>query len=131
MKRNIILKASIVLNVFLIFFVVVQNNRIKSPKKESDLNIEFAKNDSIISIEKTNPQKEGFIPNKETAIKIAEAIWLPIYGKKVLEEKPFKANLLDSNVWLVSGSLHAQFGGVVCLKIQKNDGKVLKVYHTK
>src|SRR5437868_14847527 len=26
--------------------------------------------------------KDGFVPNQETAIKIAEAIWLPVYGDK-------------------------------------------------
>ena len=27
--------------------------------------------------------KEGFVPDKNTAIKIAEAVWFPIYGESI------------------------------------------------
>jgi hypothetical protein len=79
--------------------------------------------------------KEGFVPNDSTAIKIAEAVWLPIYGKDVLEEKPYKARL-KKGVWIVEGSiatdtLHITMGGVAYIEIQKSDGKILKVLHDK
>lgn len=32
--------------------------------------------------------KDGLVPNAETAIKIAEAVWLPIYGDGVFKKKP-------------------------------------------
>ena len=33
---------------------------------------------------------DGYVPDAKTAIRIAEAVWLPIYGKKVLDdEKPY------------------------------------------
>lgn len=41
--------------------------------------------------------REGYVPNKETAIKIAEAIWLPIYGNKIYNSKPFRAKTSEWN----------------------------------
>ena len=78
-----------------------------------------------------NPVKDGYVPNKETAIKIAEALWLPVYGDKIYNSKPFVADLRDGKVWIVQGTLHAQKGGVPYIEIQKSDSKVLKMYHGK
>jgi hypothetical protein len=46
---------------------------------------------------------EGFVSDEETAVKIAEAVWLPIYGRSVLRQKPYKATLTDDNIWFVTG----------------------------
>ena|GEM_PF-826756 len=73
--------------------------------------------------------KEGFVPNEETAIRIAEAVWLPIYGKSIYEERPFKAELANG-VWYVTGSLpEGWLGGVAEAEINKVDGKILRVSH--
>jgi hypothetical protein len=72
----------------------------------------------------------GFVPDEETAIKIAEAIWYPIYGDEIYDEKPFKAELKDS-IWIVQGTLNYDFGGVAYIEIQKSDCKILKVKHGK
>ncbi len=72
----------------------------------------------------------GFVPDEKTAIKIAEAIWYPIYGNEIFEEKPFKAELKDS-VWIVRGTLNYDVGGVAYIEIQKRDCKILKVTHGK
>jgi hypothetical protein len=74
--------------------------------------------------------KDGFVPNEETAIKIAEAIWLPIYGDKINNNKPFKATLKDS-IWVIEGTLYSNKGGVPYLNLRKSDCKILKVIHTK
>ncbi len=76
--------------------------------------------------------KEGFVPNEITAIKIAEAVWLPIYGEKVYQNRPYNAKL-EKGVWIIEGSLPADFtqGGVPYIEIQKKDGKIIKVYHSK
>ena len=72
-----------------------------------------------------------FVPNEETAIKIAEAIWLPIYGEKIYQKKPFKAEL-ENEVWIVKGSLPLGMkGGVPYIEIQKKDCKILQVTHGK
>ncbi len=78
-----------------------------------------------------DPEKDGYVPNAETAIKVAEAIWLPIYGDKIYNSKPFKATLRDNEVWVIEGTLHTQKGGVPYAEIQKKDCRVLKVIHTK
>ena len=37
------------------------------------------------------PSKNGYVPNAETAVKIAEAVLIPIYGEKqVVAERPLK-----------------------------------------
>lgn len=76
--------------------------------------------------------KEGFVPNEETAIRIAEAIWIPIYGKaKIESEKPFTATL-SNGVWTVSGTLPKGYvGGVAIADISKESGCILRVIHEK
>lgn len=78
----------------------------------------------------SNPSKDGYIPNEETAIKVAEAIWMPIYGEKdILEHRPYNAKLKDGKVWIVSGTIYTRKGGSPFAFIQKSDGKILDVYH--
>jgi len=74
-----------------------------------------------------------YVPNKETAVKIAEAIWLPIYGVEIYDYKPFVAKLKANNVWVVEGTLRKEYnaGGVPYIEIQKRDCKILKVTHGK
>jgi hypothetical protein len=73
----------------------------------------------------------GYVPDENTAIKIAEAIWLPLYGKEIYDEEPFKAELRDSLIWIVQGNLKTTRGGVAYIEIQKSDCKILKVGHGK
>ncbi|GIL24545.1 MAG: hypothetical protein BroJett042_30580 [Bacteroidota bacterium] len=75
-------------------------------------------------------ERDGLVYNEECAIKIAEAIWLPLYGSIIYSSEPFKATLMDS-VWVVEGTVHAQFGGAPFIKINKKDGKILSVAHYK
>lgn len=81
--------------------------------------------------------KDGFVPDKETAIRIAEAVWIPIYGEdQINNEKPFKATLRNG-VWLVEGSLpegpenSIVAGGVAVAEIAKKDGHIIRVSHGK
>lgn len=76
-------------------------------------------------------QNKDFVPDEATAIKIAEAIWLPIYGDKIYNDKPFVAKLSNQKVWIVEGTLHEAKGGVPHIEIQKKDCKIIKVYHEK
>jgi NTF2 fold immunity protein len=49
--------------------------------------------------------KDGFVPDAETAIKIATAVWARIYSPRELEqERPFCA-YLKNGVWTVEGTL--------------------------
>lgn len=73
-----------------------------------------------------------YVPNQETAVKIAEAIWLPIYGEKVLSFKPYKAVLKDNTVWIVEGTLpKGMKGGTPYIEINKEDCRIIKVTHGK
>jgi hypothetical protein len=75
--------------------------------------------------------KSGFVPNKTTAIKIAEAIWLPIYGERIYRKKLYTVKL-ENGIWIIEGTLPPNSkGGVPYIEIQKTDGKVLKVMHGK
>jgi len=75
----------------------------------------------------------GYVPDEETAIRIAIAVWTPIYGKERIEsEKPYKAVLRDG-IWYVSGSLPEGWtkGGVAEAEISKDDGRIVRISHGK
>ena len=75
---------------------------------------------------------DGFVPDKTAALKIAEAMWIPIYGDKVLKQKPYRCSLVGDSVWVVEGTLKAGFvGGTAYIEISKKDCKILKVTHGK
>lgn len=75
--------------------------------------------------------EEGYVQDSETAIKIAEAVWLDIYGETIYDEKPFDA-VLENDVWTVSGTLPIfALGGTAVIKISKQDGRILEVHHGK
>ena len=73
----------------------------------------------------------GYVPDEKTAVSIAEAVWLPIYGDRIYGSKPFKARLHDG-VWFVEGTLPKNWiGGVPEAEISKQDGRILRVSHGK
>jgi NTF2 fold immunity protein len=73
---------------------------------------------------------KGYVPDAATAIKIAEAVWIPIYGKETLkDERPFTAQLVDG-VWIVQGTMpKGMNGGTAYAEISKETGCILKVTH--
>ena len=76
-------------------------------------------------------QRRGMVPDKETAIKIAESIWYPIYGSHIYSELPFIAELEGDTVWVVQGSLpKGKIGGCAMIRIRKSDAAVLYVIHS-
>jgi hypothetical protein len=85
--------------------------------------------------------KEGFVPDSATAVKIAEAVLIPVYGKKKIEsERPFKATL-ENGVWTIDGTLRCPdgkggvttmcVGGTAEVKLSKTDGHILNMIHYK
>jgi hypothetical protein len=75
---------------------------------------------------------KGYVPEAATAIRIAEAVWIPIYGEETLkDEKPFKAHLVNG-VWIVRGTLpEGMLGGTAYAEISKETGQILNVTHFK
>jgi hypothetical protein len=82
--------------------------------------------------ERTYMPPAGYVPDAATAIKIAVAVWEPIYGRKQIQgQKPFRATLRDG-VWTITGSLPPNVaGGVAEADISKRDGRVLRMIHGK
>jgi hypothetical protein len=82
----------------------------------------------------TSKPHEGYVPNAETAIRIAIAVWEPIYGKEqITNQKPYSATL-NGGVWTVEGTLHGgkyMVGGVAVAEISKEDGKIIRISHGK
>ncbi len=76
--------------------------------------------------------KEGYVPDAETEIAIAVAVWNPIYGKEhIAKEKPYTA-ILSKGIWTVMGSLPKGVrGGTAIAEISKDDGRILRVIHEK
>ena len=77
--------------------------------------------------------KDGFIPSAEIAVQVAERILKHIYGKEQIEQqKPFLVNL-ENNIWIIEGywGNDCADGGNVYMELSKEDGRVLKVVHTK
>ena len=74
----------------------------------------------------------GYVPDAATAIRIAVAVWEPIYGKeKIASQQPYIASL-KGDVWTVVGTFHCKghcVGGVASAEISKRNGTILRVIH--
>ena len=77
------------------------------------------------------PEK-GFVPDAQTAIKIAEAVFIPIYGEEnIKNERPFRATL-KNGIWIVTGTLPGEtLGGSAVASIAKDTGRIIGVGHYK
>jgi hypothetical protein len=65
--------------------------------------------------------KAGFVPDVVTAVSIAEAVLIPVYGRDVVaSERPFKA-VLKGGVWVVTGTVPCEGppGGPPALEVQQ------------
>lgn len=88
---------------------------------------------SETAIVQNHKPSQGYVPDAATAIKIAVAVWEPVYGhEQISQQKPYKA-ILVNGIWTVEGTLpeHYDLGGVASAEIAKDDGRVLKVSHGK
>jgi hypothetical protein len=96
---------------------------------------------AALAIGQGHKPREGYVPDSSTAVKIAEAVLLPVYGKKQIDsEQPFTAQL-KNDVWTVSGTLRCPDGkggvttqcdgGVAVVQISKVDAHVISMTHYK
>lgn len=100
----------------------------------------FTTNLTVASDDKLDQRKsmysfipeQGFVSDETTAMTIAEAILVPIYGKDVIErQKPFVVSL-SGNVWTITGSLPKDIlGGVFFIQISRQDARVITLTHGK
>jgi hypothetical protein len=72
------------------------------------------------------------IPDKETAVAVAEPILFKIYGKEqIVGEKPYQVVLVEG-YWVVSGTLpKGWLGGVFSIALSAETGKVIILTHGK
>ena len=96
---------------------------------------------SVFARAQSYAPKDGFVPDPKTAVKIAEAVLIPVYGEKQIQsERPFKA-VLENGVWTVDGTLRCSDGkggvttmcdgGTAEVKLSKTDGRILNMIHYK
>jgi hypothetical protein len=80
---------------------------------------------------KSDAPANGFVPDEQTAVRIAEALSVALYGAQQTEDqKPFRARL-SNGVWTVVGTLSPAgiYGGAATFQISKEDGQVLFAVH--
>ena len=71
----------------------------------------------------------GVVADKETAIRIAEAILSPVYGEEAIrEQRPYQVTLKDGK-WTVDGTVAppGHVGGRFRIIILQSDGRVLEI----
>jgi hypothetical protein len=86
-----------------------------------------------IVLSRSYAPKDGYVPDASTAIAIADAVTVPIYGRSTVDqEKPLRAELKDGR-WLVIGTDHratAGGGGTVEVLIDQMTAKILYLNHS-
>jgi hypothetical protein len=84
--------------------------------------------------------KKGYVPDSTTALRVAEAVLVPVYGQtKIESQRPFTA-ILEDDVWTVSGTLYcaqsriprelvrlSNCRGLLEVRISKSDGHILSM----
>lgn len=94
-----------------------------------DQAVEYARR--VISHEKSVVPVSGYVSDSDTAIAIAKAVLIPIYGKNIgSAETPWKAGL-ENGVWTVVGTFNGKgAGGEAMVQIDKKTGAIKFVGHT-
>ena len=74
----------------------------------------------------------GFVPDSATAVRIAVAVWIPIYGDSLIMSEQPSVAMLNGGVWTVTGTPPRPYtqGGVAIARIAKRDGRILFVKHS-
>ena len=73
--------------------------------------------------------RNGYVSNEETAAKIAEAVWLSIYGERIYNQRPYNVNLFKDSIWIVNGYVPlGTHGENAYIEIRKKDGRILRVF---
>lgn len=89
---------------------------------------------SMVAFAATRPNLpvSGVVPDEQTAVNIAHAIFQPVFGITEVEKwQPYHAQLDRRGFWTVYGTLpRGTKGGTPMLKISRRDGRVLEVWHS-
>ncbi len=73
--------------------------------------------------------------DETSAVKIAEVIFVKVYGAKVLSQKPWKAKLeKDDTIFHIEGTFNLPkdtYGGVAEIWIKRSNAEVVSIMHGK
>jgi len=95
-----------------------------------------------VGLGQQHSRPDGYVPDEATAVKIAEAVLVPVYGEQQIgSERPFHARR-DGDTWTVSGTLRCPDGkggtttrfcdgGVAEVRISATDAHILSMKHGK
>ena len=84
-----------------------------------------------LSLKTIDLKRYPICSSPDMAAKMAEMVFLKVYGKKVLKERPWHITDMGDS-YIVTGSLEEGFiGGVAQLKILKENGAVILYLHGK
>ena len=99
----------------------------QTPNLSSDF--EYVRHTMVLS--DSYVPKGGYVPDASTAMAVAYAIAVPIYGRPAVDaEKPLRTELKDGK-WLVLGTLHGPgIGGTLIVSIDQMTGKILYLNHS-
>jgi hypothetical protein len=90
--------------------------------------------------------KQSSFVNEKSALRIAELELQKVYGNSICNKAPFRAELIGDSIWHIQGSLppistyvnnfgdtvlSVTIGGVPHVFLNKSDGRILNIYHTK
>jgi hypothetical protein len=102
---------------------------VDSSQKDSFMRQQYLKSADIISNDSLSYQE--LIPNSETAVKIAYVYLSQVYGEKtIIDEFPLNVDSIGGT-WIITGSGNAEKGGTVFIRLKKNTGTVINLYHDK
>jgi NTF2 fold immunity protein of polymorphic toxin system component len=83
----------------------------------------------FLSINAKAPEKKqrDYVPDKETALKIGEALLFPVYGDRIDRHRPLNVELRSDSIWYIYGSRPTSDyrGGVPNILISKRDCRVI------
>lgn len=127
-KRNIIITLFIAFVLLNCSYINSQDNIVikNNLDKQNDILIKYGVKSSCIP-------RQGVVPDAKTARRIAELVFIRLYGNDINNNKPFRVKYDNKyGVWVVNGILKkGMIGGVPNLIIQKSNAKVLAIWHTK
>ena len=69
-------------------------------------------------------REQGLVPDKDTAVRVAEAVLIPIYGTELtFKEKPLTA-VLTNEMWIIKNNSRPNSETNIILRISKKDARI-------
>jgi ATP-dependent Clp protease ATP-binding subunit ClpA len=69
----------------------------------------------------------GVVPDEDTAKRVAEAVWLPLFGSSTIQSQQPLEVKITHDVWIVKGTPSTEGGPAIFACIYKKDGRILSV----